>query len=55
MRLSFIAQETLSLPFDNYSFVCCLLNHMIQVLLADKMLLQVDSHLNSANDDKMPG
>lgn len=55
MRLSFVVQETLSLPFDNYSFVCCLLNHMIQVLLADKMLSQVDLHLNSANADKMSG
>lgn len=55
MRLSFIAQETLTLPFDNCSFVFCLVNHMTQVLLADKMLSQVDLHLNSANADKMPG
>lgn len=55
MRLSFIAQEALTLPFDNGSFVFCLVNHMTQVLLADKMLSQVDLHLNSANADKMPG
>jgi len=53
MRLSFIAQGTLTLPFDNYSFVFCLVNHMTQVLLAGKMLSQVDLHLNSANADKM--
>lgn len=55
MRLSFIAQETLILSFDNYSFVFCLVNDMTQVLLSDKMLSQVDLHLNSANADKMSG
>lgn len=55
MRLSFIAQETLRSPFDNYSFVFCLVNHMTQVLLADKMLSQVDLHLNAASADKMSG
>lgn len=53
MRLSFIAQETMTLPFDNYSFVFCLVNHMKQALLADKMLSQVNLHLNSENAEKM--
>lgn len=49
MRMNFIAQKTLTLPFDIYSFVFCLVDHMTWVLLADKMLSQVDLHLNSAN------